>query len=365
MIGLNQGLGNKYSRLKIIWHPEKWNSFLTGEVTAPIQVRIKPTNQCNHGCFYCVYEVDFSGIHPTINKKDMIPEKKMYEILNDLKDIGVKSVTYSGGGEPLCYPFIENSLLKTLDSGLDLSLLTNGQLLEGKVADILSNSQWLRVSADYCDEKMFKQIRKRPKELFYKWSKNMENFANLKNFNNSKCDFESNCVVHEHNYKRLPEIAKLFKNLGFDNLRFAPLWKENFEKYHAPIKEKVIENIKKAKDDFEDDNFKIGSTYEEYFDATGKLKRLYEKCFWMQVVPVIAADQNIYTCHNKAYDAKGIIGSLKNDSFKNLWYSEKTAEFFKNFNAKERCRHECSSDIKNIIIHELLSCADPHVVNFP
>ena len=47
--------------------------------------------------------------------------------------------------------------------------------------------------------------------------------------------------------------------------------------------------------------------------------------------------------------------------FKEMWFSDATKDFFKNFNPKEACRHECSNDRKNIIINSFL---DANVDNF-
>ena len=41
---------NRYSDLKIVHFPEKLRSFQEGRITAPIYVRVKPINVCNHAC---------------------------------------------------------------------------------------------------------------------------------------------------------------------------------------------------------------------------------------------------------------------------------------------------------------------------
>ena len=38
-----------------------------------------------------------------MDQKDQIPEDKMTEIVEDLVNMGVKVVTFSGGGEPFIY----------------------------------------------------------------------------------------------------------------------------------------------------------------------------------------------------------------------------------------------------------------------
>ena len=82
----------------------------------------------------------------------------------------------------------------------------------------------------------------------------------------------------------------------------------------------------------------------------------------MQTVPVVGADLNVYACHNKAYDNTGCIGSLKEQSFKDLWFSEATKQYMESFNAKHRCMHECSNDRKNIIINQVLDASTDNFV---
>ena len=115
---------NKYSDFKIFHVAGKVNSFLENTITAPIYVRIKPINLCNHGCFFCAYSTGFrvkdggeedhihSGMHEDMKEDDKIPKEKMLEILHDLYKIGVKAITYSGGGEPLMHPDIVEFIVK-------------------------------------------------------------------------------------------------------------------------------------------------------------------------------------------------------------------------------------------------------------
>ena len=49
---------------------------------------------------------------------------------------GVKAVTFSGGGEPLVYPYITETMEKVLDAGIDLSIITNGSMLKGRNAQL-------------------------------------------------------------------------------------------------------------------------------------------------------------------------------------------------------------------------------------
>jgi MoaA/NifB/PqqE/SkfB family radical SAM enzyme len=356
-------MSDVYNQSKIAFHPEKLESLVKGEITSPLYVRVKPTNKCNHKCFYCSYDPDFKYLlSETKDLRDEIPKKKMMEILDDFKSMGVKAITYSGGGEPLVYPSIEDAFEKTLRLGIDLSIITNGQSLNGRKAELLSQSEWVRISADYCNGKLFTEHRKVPEKMFEIEKKNIENFAKIKK---PECELGINFLVTHLNGKYIYESAKFFKELGVNHIRFSPIYipkgnelsSEGSESYHSSIKEKVLSQIKKARE-LEDKNFKVFSYYETDFDSVMASIRRYNRCFMMEVVPVIAANQNAYFCHDKAYSDSGLIGSIKNQSFKELWFSEATKKRFKEFNPKESCKHHCTADGRNLAIIEMVKNLD-------
>jgi len=344
---------NIYNNFKLAFHPSKLESFVNEKITAPLYVRVKPTNICNHHCFYCAYDNE----NPTVKnegRKDQLPREKMIELLSDFKDIGVKAVTYSGGGEPLIYPHISDAFERTLNSGIDLSIITNGQKLSGKRADLLKEAKWVRVSLDSYDAQIFKQIRKVPEKWFSELINNIENFSKIKS---PDCEFGINFVANEYNASKVYDSIKLFQELGADHIKITPRHiPEDSELYHEGFKEKVIGQITKARQNFP--NFLIYDTYNEDFSSTSIPERKYSKCYIMQTVPVIAANGNVHFCHDKAWIGNGILGSIKEKSFKELWFSKKSEEIFKNFNPSQDCKHHCTNDRKNQFIGEILNDLD-------
>jgi len=314
-------------------------------------------------CHNCSYDPDFGYL--LSEKKyilDEIPREKMMEILSNLKEIGVKAITYSGGGEPLVYPYIEEALQKNIDDGIDISIITNGQALNGKKAELLSKAKWVRVSADSCTSEVFKEIRRISENAFYDLERNLRNFAKIKN---KDCEFGINFVINEKNAGQVLDSAKYFKNLGLNHIRFSPVFiPEGYEhcpegsaKYHEPFRESVKAQIEKAKE-LQDENFKVYDFYDTDFGSSLVCKRKYPKCFMMQVTPVIAANSSVYFCHDKAYSDTGLLGSIKNQSFKQLWFSPETKKIFDNFNPIEGCQHHCTADSRNIAIQEMISDID-------
>jgi len=341
----------KYSDKKIVWFPEKLQSFVSGKITAPIYVRIKPLNACNHKCYWCVYhESDLSDMHKDMKNKDMISEDKMLEIIDDLSSIGVEAVTYSGGGEPLMHPSIEKILQKTLHKNIALSVITNGQFLKNDIASILTKSSWIRVSVDYCDEDSFVFSRRINKVFFKEIFNNIYEFSKIKE---NSCDFGVNFIFTKDNFHNLNYVTNLLKDCGIDNIRFSPMWITNFQEYHKPIKNEIFKKIDELRI-LENDKFKIYSSYNPSVIENMVTTRPYKKCYVMQYNPVIGADLNVYACHNQAYSHDSIITSLKDKTFTEAWFSKEAIEFHNNFECQKICTSQCASDRKNLFIHDLL-----------
>jgi MoaA/NifB/PqqE/SkfB family radical SAM enzyme len=353
---LNVETSNKYSDKKIVWRADKLEALRTNVVTPPLYVRIKPTNLCCHGCRWCIYNSPLTnanfkalGMHDTVNQKSILSREKILEVLSDLKDMGVKCTTYSGGGEPLMHPNIEEIFAVTKEYGIGLSIITNGQLLSGGGANELCEADWVRISMDYCDASTFSQSRKLPEASYQILIDNIVNFASKKA---TSCDLTVNYIITHENHHKLYEAAVLLSGLGISNVRFSPVWINDYFKYHQSIKTEVLLQLDRAKQ-LETNTFKVYHNYKIAKDAD---VRTYHKCFIPQIIPAIGADYNVYNCHNKSYTTDAIIGSIKDQSFKQMWFSPQTKKHFEEFDAQKCCRCQCANDPKNILIHELIDC---------
>jgi MoaA/NifB/PqqE/SkfB family radical SAM enzyme len=300
-----------------------------------------------------------SQMHGDMDKLDIIPLTKMREILNDFESMGVKAVTYSGGGEPLMHPDIAKILEYTISKGTSRSVITNGQFLNDRVAELLYDADWVRVSIDYCTEAGFVESRRIKGKSFQPILNNIAAFANNKS---KRCDLCVNFIITKENHKEIYNAADLLVSLGVENIRFSPMWIDNFIEYHKDIRSWVAGEIQRAKETFETDRFKIYSSYDAVISERDPHFRPYTKCYVMQFNPVIGADLNVYACHNQAYSDDSIICSIKDQSFRRAWFSPEAQAFQDGFKCQKVCTGQCAADEKNIFIHELLDCQGDNFV---
>lgn len=349
-----------YSNLKIFHHAELLQKLKAGERVAPIYIRIKPTNVCNENCYYCHYKNSYLSLG-NYRPNDMIPREKMLEIIDDLADIGTKAVAFSGGGEPTVYPYINETMRRVLDKGLQLAIITNGTMVRGETAELLAKAKWVRMSIDSSNEKLYAETRGVPGSVFVQLCKNIEAFAKLKE---PTCELGINYVISERNHSDVLAMAKLMKSFGVNHVKFAPVFSNESEKYHAPFKAQVMSDLEKAKE-LEDNHFRIIDLYtsdmHRWESGIGSFARAYKQCWMKELHCIIAADQRIYYCQDKAYLPNGVVADLHECRFKEAWFAPETTKLFREFDAHRICAEHCVHDDRNIMLNQFFSVDENHV----
>jgi MoaA/NifB/PqqE/SkfB family radical SAM enzyme len=300
-------MGNIYSRYKIFHYQEKLDSLPQeiGIIKPPVHIRIKPTNVCNHHCWYCAYKSPDLQLGQDMVERDFIPKEKMLEIIDDCAEMGVKAVTFSGGGEPFVYRYMRDT----------------------KVGE------------------------------FSKIMKNIEEFKKL----GGKCLLGISLIVDKDNWSHIYEFTKMLKWLGVDTVKISPCIVSNDghenDAYHAPFFADAKELAVRTKKELEDESFEVN---ECYHGAEVDFAKDYGWCPMLQMLPVIGADLNMYPCQDKAYNLEeGLLGSIKEMRFKDWWFGDKN-NFFK-IDPSKVCNHHCVANGKNKMILEYLDADKEHL----
>lgn len=348
------------TNLKVFRYPEKIASLpaTVAKVLPPIHVRLKPTNICNHHCWFCAYRQDDFQLGETMVEKDQIPYDKMMEIVDDLIEMKVQAVTFSGGGEPFVYPHLLATAQRLADSGIPFASLTNGARLTGEVAELFArHATWVRISLDGWDGPSYARTRKVQETEFDKVLSNMAAFKQL----GGKCNLSTVLVVGHDNAPHIHQLVGRLAPLGVDSIKVAPVivsnkGEENID-YHARHIDLMRDQVARAKADF--------GHLTEISDALDAQLHTFEKaygwCPMLQIRPVIAADLNVYSCQDKAYNPDGLLFSIKERRFRDAWLDNK-AQFLR-VNPTRHCNHHCVAHGSNKLLLEYLD-ADPNHLPF-
>ncbi|MCK5604636.1 radical SAM protein, partial [Candidatus Pacearchaeota archaeon] len=125
---------------KIYYYIDQVEKLERGEFVPPITCEIDPSNKCNLDCDFCMFK-DYRS-----KSNEVLPWSVYTNVLGDLREIGTKSITFTGGGEPLTNPRFNQMVGAALMLGFEVGLVTNGILLH-KVEN-LDEFKFIRVSLD-------------------------------------------------------------------------------------------------------------------------------------------------------------------------------------------------------------------------
>lgn len=348
-----------YTKMKVFHFKDKIDSLSQSveNILPPTHIRIKPTNVCNHNCTYCAYRASNQKLGSDMNNRDSIPSDKMNKIIEDMEEIGVKAVTFSGGGEPFCYHDLLDTVKKLSLTKIKFASLTNGSRLKGEISEIFAHcGTWIRISIDGWDSKSYSEYRDVGENEFAKVMTNLEDFSKL----GGKCYLGVSIIVDLKNSVHIYELTKRLKDIGVNSVKIAPCIVSNEGKvnneYHRTIFNKVKEQINTAIENLSDETFEI---FNSYHDQLNTFEKKYTWCPYIQITPVIGADMNVYSCHDKAYTEEGVLGSISNLRFKDFWMTGKS-KFFE-INPEKDCNHHCMVNQQNKMIHEFINANRGHL----
>jgi len=103
---------------KLLHHGIRVERWLKTGHTDPVLFEVAPTGYCNAACPWCLFK----------GKKDKnrIDRKVMIHAIDDMANLGVKALNWSGGGEPTLHPEFEYFVDRAQRQGLQQGLFTNG-----------------------------------------------------------------------------------------------------------------------------------------------------------------------------------------------------------------------------------------------
>lgn len=349
-----------YSPYKIVHHPDRIQQLRDGVQTVPLHVQFVPSNVCNNGCVFCPYRMQDYPSNQLFDPRIFMPREKVLESLDCFEDMGVKSVLYSGGGEPTCHPNFSEFMYATVTHGLDLGLITNGLALRPEDCSFLGGAaNWVRVSLNAGTPHTYEVVHRRPELFFHQV---LDHIATLVEYR-TKAVIGVGFMVSRESWQDIPAFIDKMWELGVNNVRLSAVSTAEGSRYFEGWKDEAIDLARAAQKRSTAD-FKVFDLFSDRLYDMDKAGEPYPLCPCKDLITYVGADCNVYTCCILAYNKAGLIGSIKDQTFKQLWEGRAKHDMFKTFDPLCRCRdHICTYRQKNEFISYCVK-ADPLDVNF-
>lgn len=361
-----------YSELKMPWHYLRDG----GLPDAPKQVHWVLSDLCNEDCNFCSYRVSGNPSNELFmlgakaaayghdNPVRWVNTDRALALVDEMQALGVLGVQATGGGEPTVHPDHERIFEKILDSGIELSLVSNGYRWREPLFRLIPRMLWLRVSLDAGYPETYAQMRRVPESAFYRVLQNICKAALAIKDAGSPTTLGVGFTVTPDNYHQIPEGIRRAKEAGADNVRLSAMFGPDNEKPFLPIYDRVKDLIATAVAVHERHGFTIYDNFGSRLSDLVQHAPDYAFCPYQFYTTYIGGDLHVFRCCVLSYSRRGMIakGNLTNQRFDDYWRSDARKQDFAGFDARACPR--CMFNGKNRAMNYLLDPAPEHVA-FP
>lgn len=304
-------------QLKLLNHPEAIQSFVSGEWKAPpVGVEISPTNHCNAKCPWCWF---VSSEYKQKHSHEELDIDCLSKSLDDMADMGVRSVTWTGGGDPSVYTWIDNAIDVAAQVGLRQGMFTNGY----KPIASPRKLDWIRITIT---EK-------------FTLSKHVANYAKV-----TKVGVNFNlCRENEH---RILDMAYQAKAAGAAYFQVRPALADRADIQSFVECPTFLKNL-------ETDAFKVVLTeykWDDYLKPHG-----YPICHGHRIVPFLWHNGDLSVCAYHFGREPYVLGNIvKENGFKAVWHGERRRKMLEDgIPVISDCQHCCKLHESNKLLSAL------------
>jgi len=299
----------------------------TGEVFPPLLVEIQPTAHCHRTCSFCS--------HIIRNRRGgSLSDQDVHGLLDQLRDMGVPRIAFSGGGEPLYWSNGDTvAAIRHAAGFADVSLTTSGdQLLDAETdrlrdcaADVLECCSALYVNIPAVNERSFAEQVRGPSG----WRHTSAMIRRLLALRDSDpdrfdCQFVAVVVLSAFNVAQVHEIDRVLAEHGSDAIYYKQ-WK-NFEKRNVrKVKladEALLEGLERVPPE------ERSSDLAAFID-TLRVPDVENHPCWtnrLSFDAIVDPDGEVYLCTPTVGKPEHSVGNLDDAPFADLWASARRQE---------------------------------------
>ena len=267
----------------------------------PISMSIEPTTACNLGCSQCP-----SGLKQFTRPTGNLKPETFNRVMKEVKDTLIYLTLYFQG-EPFINPHFFDFVKTANHHKIFTSTSTNAHFLDKKSAEetVKSGLDKLIISVDGTTQESYEKYRINGD--LEKVVEGIENLVEAKKRLRKKNPYiEVQFIVFKHNEQEIPQIKKMARSWGVDNLIL-----KTAQIYDAEQADALIP-----------DNPEYSRYVKNSLSPTLKINNsFFNHCWRMWHSCVMTWDGDIVPCCFDK-DAKYIMGNLSSSSFKDIWFGE-------------------------------------------
>lgn len=344
---------------KLIYHIPRLYRWHEGKDIYPIYIEVGLHGGCNHRCLFCSF--DFLNYKPVI-----LPLDAIEDFISQAATKGVKSILYSGEGEPLLHPNINEIVRLTKNSNIDVALSTNGiNFSREKAENLLPFLSWVRFSISAGTRKSYALVHRAKESDFDLAIANIREAVKIKNRHKLRCTIGVQFLLIPQNEKDIFSLISILGDFGVDYLVVKPYSSHpsSKKKLNFILKNKNLDIVKKKI--FDVSRGRVNIIFRQNSISKIKKKKPYGHCLGIPFIAHIAANGEVYPCNNFVGNKNFSFGNISTQNFEDIWQGEKRKSIIEMIEERwnvNKCRESCRIDEINCYLWEIRNPGDH--VNF-
>ena len=340
-------------RGKLMSHLPRLALLQEGGVPAPVSIEADLSNRCQLGCTFC----HFSHVHtkgplskgPKLAARvpggDLMDVGLATRMVGEFSDVGVASISWTGGGEPTLHPNFVEIIEATAGTKLAQGIYTNAANLKDETIAVLKKHMtFVYVSLDAVDAASYKQQKQ--VDRFDAVCENIRRLVAAEGDATIGIGF----LVTRDNWRDIPKAGWLGAQLDADYVQLRPTILYDLDDPGKPGEDTgwmtdAITLAGKAKYYQPNIDVDIGR-FRRYQDWRG---HGYPTCWWSALQSVVTPSGKMFTCVNLREHPAAEIGDLSVESFADIWARRPLKR------VDGSCRVSCRGDVANVTLTEIMA----------
>jgi len=352
---------------KLYWHLDRVRDWLDGKRIVPIHIDVGLSKGCNIRCEYC-----FGVLQGNFYKKGAevyFPREPLLRYVREAGEAGVRSMGFIGEGEPLLNPHVYEAIVEARKAGVDVSLGTNGILLDTAQAGLeaLAHLSWIRFNVSAASDEAYKRVH-RSKDFSTAVEK-VRFCVQAKKAHKLNLTIGLQMVLTPTNVDQVVPLARLGRELGVDYLVIKQCSDTIESDLGVYDKLGRYEDFIRVLQDAENLSSHGYNVIVKWNKITNKGQRSYCQCLGVPFLLYSSGDGRLYPCgmcfdFERGMEEEYRMGDLKDESFKEIIKSERywqVVERVKRLDVN-KCYSNCRTHAINEFVWSLRH--PPEHVNF-
>ena len=340
---------------KMLHHLDRVAAWQNGERFAPIHIDMGLTKFCNTACLYCY------AVIQNMSKGTMIGQDSLLRFIEDCGRLEVRSIGFIGDGEPTLNPAVYDAAVLAGKQGIDLSMATNGILLDmDRAHDLLKNMAWIRFNLSAGEPDGFQRVHQSHPKNFKLLLEKIQELVLIKKECGYRCTLGLQMVLIPECFDQILPEAKLGAELGVDYFVIKHCSDSEYKEIGVNYQEySSVENILKEAETYTNegyvvqvkwDKIKVAGESALYKDGFRK----YDVCHGTPFLIQISGNGKVYPCGPFFNKERFYIGDIHEHSFFDMVMSDRYWEVHRDITGSVDVHKDCAIGCRQDYINKFL-----------